>query len=505
MPKTKAIASLSGMIDSDMEDEIQHNDVDMMSTPDSNQENIEPAKKGKGKAKAPASRVRKTKPASRRLSAGSSIAKAKAATKRKVAEKRVPLKEQVNEEQNGAMEEVEEHQNTTKNQNEQRDDIASEHESDVFAQPNKPLTKRGRPAAKDKQSIKVPVVEQSKATERDGEFEYTPTLTRQRKAAAKPTANKKNVVAEKRYISAEPLASRPVIPETQPISMEVDQPDILGEDENDEDALPQSVYRKSNHARATSKQPQPFIARKPASSDSDLEKAGNDPATRRKLGEMTKKLESLELRYKKLREVGIKEADANFEKLKKNSEERANGNFYPLECVLIVYLYPLAASDLIASLKEDLAAQKALAQESRNLRQELTTASASLATALTKQNQLASSLSESQNENKALQAKLAAHRSASSTVESVHANRTPGSALKAGKTNVRTIMVGSAEAAQAAQIAQLKEDLYSDLTGLILRGVDRGEDADIYDCIQTGRNGSTFSPFPWSLRNPCLS
>lgn len=66
-------------------------------------------------------------------------------------------------------------------------------------------------------------------------------------------------------------------------------------------------------------------------------------------------------------------------------------------------------------------------------------------------------------------------------------------------------MVGSAEAAQAAQVALLKEDLYSDLTGLILRGVDRGDEADIYDCIQTGRNGSessffSFLFFPSSFR-----
>lgn len=55
-------------------------------------------------------------------------------------------------------------------------------------------------------------------------------------------------------------------------------------------------------------------------------------------------------------------------------------------------------------------------------------------------------------------------------------------------------MVGSAEAAHAAQVAQLKEELYADLTGLILRGVDKGEEADVYDCIQTGRNGSTSFP-----------
>ena len=55
-------------------------------------------------------------------------------------------------------------------------------------------------------------------------------------------------------------------------------------------------------------------------------------------------------------------------------------------------------------------------------------------------------------------------------------------------------MVGSAEAAHAAQVAQLKEDLYSDLTGLILRGVERKDESDIYDCIQTGRNGSKCCP-----------
>lgn len=68
--------------------------------------------------------------------------------------------------------------------------------------------------------------------------------------------------------------------------------------------------------------------------------------------------------------------------------------------------------------------------------------------------------------------------------------RTPGSAMNNKANQPRTIMMGSAEAAQAAQIALLKEDLYSDLTGLILRGVERSEESDIYDCIQTGRNGS---------------
>lgn len=105
--------------------------------------------------------------------------------------------------------------------------------------------------------------------------------------------------------------------------------------------------------------------------------------------------------------------------------------------------------------------------------------------------ELTSSASEAQNEIKTLQTKLANSRTASVVVESVNA-RTPGSVMNNKAGQPRTIMMGSAEVAQAAQVALLKEDLYSDLTGLILRGVERREESDIYDCIQTGRNGSKY-------------
>lgn len=148
----------------------------------------------------------------------------------------------------------------------------------------------------------------------------------------------------------------------------------------------------------------------------------------------------------------------------------------------------IAANDLILSLKKDLAIQTATAQESHSLQKQLATSDLALQKAQQQTTELASSFSEAQNEIKALQVKLANSRSASAAVESVNA-KTPGIVMK-GKGQPRTIMVGSAEAAQAAQVALLKEDLYSDLTGLILRGVERGEESDVYDCIQTGRNGS---------------
>ena len=93
-------------------------------------------------------------------------------------------------------------------------------------------------------------------------------------------------------------------------------------------------------------------------------------------------------------------------------------------------------------------------------------------------------------ESKALQAKIAAMRNTS--VENIQ-SKTPGSALKNGKTPARTLMMmGSAEVAHTMQVAQLKEELYSDLTGLIIRGVDQSVEGTSYDCLQTGRNGSTF-------------
>lgn len=56
----------------------------------------------------------------------------------------------------------------------------------------------------------------------------------------------------------------------------------------------------------------------------------DDPELRRKLGEMTQKYEALELKYRDLREVAVKEAERNFDRLRKQSEERTAGMFMSL-------------------------------------------------------------------------------------------------------------------------------------------------------------------------------
>lgn len=94
-------------------------------------------------------------------------------------------------------------------------------------------------------------------------------------------------------------------------------------------------------------------------------------------------------------------------------------------------------------------------------------------------------LTAAQNENKTLSSKLAAARTAGPS----EAKNIPGSAVKPRTTGV--VLPGTAEAAKEAQLAKQKVDLYSDLTNLIILGMKKNEDdEDVYDCLQTGRNGS---------------
>ena len=51
----------------------------------------------------------------------------------------------------------------------------------------------------------------------------------------------------------------------------------------------------------------------------------SDVSIRRRLGDLTKKYENLQMRHRDLQEVGIREAERNFERLRKQADERAAG------------------------------------------------------------------------------------------------------------------------------------------------------------------------------------
>ncbi|EOO01420.1 putative chromosome segregation protein [Phaeoacremonium minimum UCRPA7] len=178
---------------------------------------------------------------------------------------------------------------------------------------------------------------------------------------------------------------------------------------------------------------------------------------------MTKKYESLEMKYRDLRDVAVREAERNFDRLKKQGEERAQ-----------------TANQLIANLKSEVTAQKELAKEGASFKKQFEASEAKIDNLQARITELTTALSESKNEMKTLSAKLSAARA----TEAANA-KVPGSAMKNGTGGSRA--AASSETVHSTQLAQLKEDLYGDLTGLIVRGVKRDGPEDTFDCIQTGR------------------
>jgi chromosome segregation ATPase len=271
------------------------------------------------------------------------------------------------------------------------------------------------------------------------------------------------------------IAQKAITNKSQPPNRELD-----SNAESNSICSPRRPAQKPVQSASQSRQETGF--RRAAGSASDTERGG-DPNLRRKLGDITRKFENIDLKYRNLKDVGISEANANIEKLRKQCEATTT-----------------ASAELISSLKKELAMQMPLAQEARQLQTDLQISSNDANKYRSAISELEASLATAQNENRALQAKLAAARSSVTSVENTTA-KTPGSAKK-NIGQARTVMLGSAEAIQAAQSAQLKEDLYSDLTGLIIRSVKRTDEGDVYDCIQTGRNGSK-SPRCCSISTGC--
>lgn len=303
-----------------------------------------------------------------------------------------------------------------------------------------------------------------KEVETDGEFQYTPTGGRQQKAVVKSEKPEKEPEPTGRRRPKSVAAPSEDIPEAEPAVQETVEETIIQE-EAPEPVSVSPTKRRQSSLRAPQSSPLKRIH------GAEDEKAGSEPELRRKLGDLTRKYDTLENRYRNLRDIGIVEANANMDKLKKQCERMTT-----------------ASNNLVNSLKAELEAQKALGQKSRSLQKELHEREIEVDQLKSDAEQSASQLAAAQTEVKALQTKLAAARNTAATLEHA-AVKAPGSAIKGGGAN-RATAAASAEAAHAAQFAQLKEDLYSDLTGLIIRDVKKREEDSLYDCIQTGGNGS---------------
>lgn len=201
---------------------------------------------------------------------------------------------------------------------------------------------------------------------------------------------------------------------------------------------------------------------------------------KRRLGELMKKYQSLEARHADLKEVGVKEAELTFERLKSQTDQNRASKYIAVGKICssaVNQLMCLAATKLIDELRAEISAQRTIVKEKNALQQQLELSEARIAS-------LNTALTEAKSENKSLSNKLAAARS--NEASSAAAVKIPGSALK-GKAAATQ---AAAAASEAVQVAQMKEDLYADITGLIIRGVKHEAKEHVFDCIQTGRNGS---------------
>ncbi|KAL7627619.1 hypothetical protein AAE478_001812 [Parahypoxylon ruwenzoriense] len=322
-------------------------------------------------------------------------------------------------------------------------------DEDLLAGDAKPKGGRGRPRA-----AKAPRI--SNDEEASAADPVEPAIQPAPKRGRKPKSKVETPPLEPEIPETQQAETE--IPETQPI--ETTELSVEGEYEQIDDlpshnrpGLSSAQIPRTHHVFSTSLRAVP-------ASDSEL----HDSSMRRRVGELTRKYEALETKYRDLREIGVNEAERNYDRLKKQGEERAN-----------------TSNQLIATLKAQLSAQTELAKEAQRLRQQLEASQNKVEELRNKADDTNASLSGAKTEIKTLSAKLAAARSADTVNTKV-----PGSAIKGSNANSR--LLANAEA--AAQVAQMKEDLYGDLTGLIIRGVKREHGGETYDCIQTGRNGT---------------
>ncbi|KAM3436816.1 hypothetical protein MY4824_004099 [Beauveria thailandica] len=289
---------------------------------------------------------------------------------------------------------------------------------------------------------------------------------------------KQSLATTKRHASSSPWHQVCRYPAESAAEMEeddddLDMVDVVEQKEEDEKEEEDPMVPISQQATA------PIVSHARQRSRSQSAQGENDVLERR-LREMTRKYENLEGRYTELREVGVKSAERNYEKLRKQTDENAASEFtvnYHHSQGHHALTRVSAANELITTLRGELAVQRQALSDADSLRLQLQDSQRNAQDLSDRVKELTSSLAEADRQVKALNAKLAASRAAPGSA-------VPGSAIKGSAARGWT---GQSELVHAAHA---KEDLYADLTGLIIQGVKQHGSDDIFDCIQTGRNGT---------------
>ncbi|KAG0130126.1 hypothetical protein HOY82DRAFT_562956 [Tuber indicum] len=281
------------------------------------------------------------------------------------------------------------------------------------------------------------------------EVEATPT-----QAHSAPTVASKKAAAAGKKAGASKARGR---------AAKITEPEVVEEGEDDDDlALP---------AKPPIPVPPRRAGRRVAGNEVVLVAAGAGADTETEAYKsLEKAFHELETRHKKLEYVRETEAEQTFARYKQNAEIRAK-----------------EANKLIDSLQTDLNAQALLSSESKTLKKKLTSKEAEVAKLQSKVQELQRGLQEQQNEAKVLSAKLIVAENNSKR----GAVAIPGSAVKpkGGIGGGGGGMVGAGQAAEEAWIAKVKEELFQDLTGLLVMNVKKEGKRTVFECLQTSSTG----------------
>lgn len=310
-PRSK-VANISFTVDSASEDEMTVDELNALPTPESNSENKAPGRKARGTAaqtkksapttKAPA----KGRPATRRTSGSSAIGMKKSAAAG-------AKKAQVKRGRKALGDEIETNGSDT-------EEVENFDEEDSV--PEVKPAKRGRPAKKtqEKQDEEEPAP--APAPAKRGRKAAVKEPVEKTQAKAKPTARSRGT---KRALEEEPEPEQMTIPETQP-EPDADPMDISESIEMEEipESMPPPVQPS---ARRTQAQPNSRARRTSAGvrrtgSVSDSER---DPVMRRKVGDLTRKLDAMTAKYEALKEAASSGKESNFDQLKKRTDQTTKG------------------------------------------------------------------------------------------------------------------------------------------------------------------------------------
>lgn len=186
------------------------------------------------------------------------------------------------------------------------------------AAPAKAKSGRGRRKASSGKQVTV-----------DGEFEYTPAGTRQVKLPD-PRKETEEKPKRSRRAPAKTVQEVPVAAEVEaaPEIVETMIEEEEEEEEEEEDHVPpprRSVSASPTKRRQSMQRPPSYSSPLKRKVGTDEERSNGDPELRRRLGDLTKKLDALENRYRTLKEIGVVEANTNVDKLRKQCEAISTG------------------------------------------------------------------------------------------------------------------------------------------------------------------------------------